>query len=338
MVFSRKAEAAGAAATLVIVIALLLVLYVLLLPPDTRAGLLGEEVSSSPSGEREAVVFASFVPSAPAAEAGVEVRPLPIFTLRTDVAGNVLASRSSVVVRRSVFDSSEEVIRFTAPANTNNALLSFSVAQAQGSLEVLLNGEVIHSGVVERRQPVPLSLGSLSGDNELVFRLSGVGFSFWSTHMYDLRDVQVTGDVAYFERASQAQRFIVQDPSSIQAAVLSFVPDCYQEGGRMEVVHNSALIYSGFPLCGVPLEIDLAPSQLSEIENRLVFSIESGEYLIDQAEIVYYREPAESKGEFSLTQQQLTDIRSRGSEVMLGLSFEQAGAEGRVVVNGQPLD
>jgi hypothetical protein len=76
---------------------------------------------------------------------------------------------------------------------------------------------------------------------------------------------------------------------------------------------------------------------MQEGENILTFSIDSGEYIIDQAELSIFREPEGQDGEFRLTQQQFNDISARGADVMLSLSFSEPRAQGVVSVNGQQL-
>lgn len=333
--FSGRKGQATQAGTFVVIMALLIVLYLLLLPPDTRGELLGENGTQNPV-QRD--IYLSFVPDANV-DSGLQTRQLPTFQLQTAVQGNQLAERSAVSAKTSIFHSDTDTIRFLAPANTQNVLVSFSVAQAKGTLELVLNGELVYSAALARMQPEPIELPTnlLQEDNTLEVRVSSVGFSFWDTNVYELRNFQITADVRNYDRASQTQRFIVQDAASIQAAALEFVPDCFEASGRLEISHNQNMVYSGFPTCGVPLSLDLAPGQMLEGENFLLFSLYEGEYLIDQAELLIAREPEGQNSEFTLTQQEITDISARGSNVMLSMSFEQAGARGSIIVNGQEL-
>lgn len=335
----RSVKAQAQAGVFVVLLAILLVLYLVLLPADTREGLLGGSGPDVAPNESVRNVLLSYAPSNDPQE-GIRSRSLPVVQLRTATEGNALAERSSVSVSRSVFDSASDTLRFSAPDNAQSVLLSFSVAEANGMIRIYLNNELIEQTVLDRRQPEPIALPAvlLSSDNELRFELAPVGFSFWKTDRYELRNVRVTADVDSFERASQTYRFVMSDVASLQQAQLEFFVDCYRPGGRLEILHNDNMVYSGFPTCGIPLSLELAPAQMSESENFLSFSIESGEYLIDQAELITVHEPESRSSTFTVTQQQLNDLRARGSEVFLGLSFESAVAQGTVVVNNQPLN
>ena len=337
----RKAEAvknASNAAVLVVIIALLIVLYVLMLPPDVRDELLGEGPSTpGQPGERPDVLL-SMVPAL-TGPSEMETRPLPFFVLEARTRGDVVAERGGVSVERSVFHQETDTLTFRRPANVEEVLLSFSVEQALGRLQIALNGETIFDSAVTRRQPDPIRIpvDRLQSENELVFSVSGVGFSFWQTNTYSLRNVRVTADVTDLQRADHTQRFVVDSPTSVRQALVSFMADCRQQQGRLTLSFNENEIYSGFPACGVPIQVDLAPSRLHPVENTFRWSVESGEYIIDQVEVATLRERPDNRGQFSLSRQQLESLIARGGAVELSLTFAQRGAQGAVVVNGEEL-
>ena len=339
----RRAEAvnnASNAAVLVVIIALLIVLYVLMLPPDVRDSLLGDGGSPGtgvPPGERPDVLL-SWVPQV-AGPGDVETKHLPFFTVKTQTRGDVLAERSGVSVARSVFHQETDSLRFNKPANAEEVLLSFSVAQSQGRLQVALNGERIYESAIERRQPEPITLPAdrLESSNELTFSVSGVGFSFWQTNTYQLSNVRVTADVVDDARADHTQRFVVTEPSSVREAHVGFVVDCFEQQGRLTLLFNEREVYSHFPACGVPIGIDIPASRLNPVENTLSWSVADGEYIIDQVEVSLLRESPDSVGEFSISRERLEDLVARGGAVDMSLRFASAGARGEVVVNGEPL-
>lgn len=338
----RRAEAAknaSNAAVLVVIIALLIVLYILMLPPDVRESLLGEAEPGSgtqPPSERD--VLLSWVPQMSGPD-DVEVKPLPFFTLRTQTRGDVLAERSGLVAERSVFHEESDTLRFTTPRNAQQVLLSFDVAQSQGRLEVLLNGEVIFDSAIERRQPEPIVLPveRLQAQNELEFRVSGVGFSFWQTNSYVLENVRVTADVTDVAQADHSQRFVVNELSSVAEAQLRFVADCFESQGRLSLRFNDNEVYSGFPSCGVPVTVDLPPSRLHPVENVLSWGVEEGEYIVDQIEVALRRENPGNQGRFTLSSGQLEQIARQGGSVEMMLSFAELGAQGAVLLNGEEL-
>ncbi len=341
---AQASKSAAGAAVLVVIIGLLIVLYMLLIPPDLRAQILGDAPPSTPGvpgvpgvPDSSRQVLLSYVPP-PSVEQLVERRPLPLFTLRTETSGNVFFERSGLVVERSVFHSQDDRITFLRPENVQNVLLSFSVSEAVGRLRITLNGNVISDSFINQRQPAPIVLPAnlLSSQNELVFSVSPVGFSFWRTNTYSLQDIRITGDVVSFSRAEQTQRFVVTDVVDVRSAFLEFYTDCVRSSGRLNIMHNGNLLYSGFPECGVPFSFELAVNRLSEGENSLTWSLSEGELLIDQPEVIVSRRSTPQQGVFSLSSQHIEAIH-RGASIQLSLRFAQPGASGVVLLNDQPL-
>ncbi len=335
---AEAAENASNAAVLVVIIALLIILYVLMLPPEARDALLDGTSQATPPSGAERDVLLSWVPPS-VSEQEMEVRPLPFFNLRTELVGDVVAERSGLALERSVFHQESDTIRFSTPPNVREMLLSFSVAEAAGRLQIDLNGERIHDLSTQRRQPEPIVLPEtlLEDENELSFSVSGVGFSFWQTNRYMLQNVRVTADVTDYERADHTQRFVVENPDLVRRAQLHFVPECLDQQGQLSVSLNEELVYQGFPACGVPISADLSPSRLNPVENTLEWSVNQGEYVIDQVEVSFLHEREDSRESFRLSEQQLQELSSQGRVVEMSLRFADRGAEGVVVVNGEPL-
>lgn len=342
MLSGRKAQtpqSASNAAVLVVIIALLIILYVLMLPPDVRDSLLGDTSTSPsvPSDSREGVLL-SWVPDVQEAQAPT-VRQLPFFELRTQVRGDVLAERSGVSVERSVFHQEADTLTFSTPQNAREVLLSFNVQSSLGRLQILLNGESIYDSTIQRRQPEPISIpvDRLQESNELEFRVSGVGFSFWQTNEYVLSNVRVTADVTDFARAQHTQQFVIDEVSRVRRASIGFIPSCDSQQGRLSLTMNGAEVYSGFPACNIPISVDIPPSRLNPVQNTLEWRVSSGAYTVDQVEVGVIRESTQTRGQFSLAQDELQRIVSGSQDVFMSLRFASPGAQGAVLLNGEPL-
>lgn len=345
----KGANNASGAAVLIVLIALLIILYVLFLPPDSRCELLdtcgassggGSGGSGGGGGVPNLQKLHSFVPGT-MQEQAPRVSRLPSFTVETQTSGNLLADRSGMTVSRSVFHDNEERMRFSVPPSADNVFLSFSALEAAGDLQIDLNGRRIFDSPITQRQPAPVSLDAvdLQEENELVFGVSGVGFSFWETNAYELANVRVTADVTTFQDASQQQRFVISDLEDAEAVMLSFTPDCFETigEGRLTVTVNSAPIYIGRPECGVPFQTQLALNRVSEGENLISWSTDAGSYIIDQPEVAVTYEATEQQQPLVISQELLGRAASEGGDVLLRLSFSSPGSEGRVSINGREL-
>lgn len=335
MEWSRRAQAG--AAVLVVLIALLIILYVLFLPPAERAALLGTDAATTPvvPTDRDQVLF-STVPRIEDPQEPVAKR-LPGFVIRTVTQGNVLAEAGGITVSRSAFHANDADMRVHIPEETENVLLSYQVSEASGDLIVEVDGEVVHSQPVTQRQPAPIALPSRAGEIHVRFAAGPVGFRIWDSNRYVLRNVRVTGDVTGFTEAAQEQRFVLPDPEDLEAVQLELIPECQNEQGRMTIRLNGDLIFTGRPQCGVPLTLDLAPAKLVEGENVLAFSVDRGQYLVDQAAVILYPALENVEEGFTVSQEILSGAVAEQKHVLLKLSFASAGAEGVVVVNGEEL-
>lgn len=335
---SRKGQ--SGAAVLVVLIALLIVLYVLFLPPAERAILLGEDSPTTGPVQNvsERHMLLSTVPSV-TEQRLPEEHQLPVFTVRTQTGGNVLAERNAVQARRTAFHNEPARMTFTVPEHAQNVLLSFNVQRAEGDVEISLNGETIFDQELFARSTPPIILPSrlLGEDNELVFSSGGVGFALWDSNHFSLGNVRVTADVTSFDQAAQTQRFVVRDLDEIETAQLVFIPECFEGQGRINVALNSQTIFSGVPSCGIPIPVDIALSRLQEGENVLSWQVESGQYIVDQSVVVLERTQSDATERFSLASELLGRIVAQDKDVYLEFTFAAPGAQGVVAVNGEEL-
>ncbi len=341
----RKAASASNAAVLVALIAILIVIYILALPPDVRCSILDNcalQTSTGITGEAsptETVIF-SAVPKINAQESPL-IKTMPSFSLRTLTQGGIIASRSGLTVDRSVFHNNADKITFYLPKDSSDVLLSFSVQQAIGNLRISLNGEAIFDSAISSLQPDPVNLPQSllieDGDNELSFSVSGVGFAFWSTNKYVLSNILVTADVTSFDEASVTQRFVLPSLTDFSSVQLSFVPDCISKPSRIMVSVNNNLVFSGIPQCNVPITQDIPMNILSRGENTLFWKIDSGEFIIDQVEIIAQPSIDDSSLSFFLSPELLSSVAASGQDILLRLSFASQGSEGKILLNGNDL-
>jgi hypothetical protein len=308
---SRKGQTASSAATLVVLIAGMILLYILFLPAAEREALLQDDytyssgtsgsdgTSSAGSGSsyEEAVIALEEL----LGETILEESPGQIYylseteyehdlsavNLYTTTAAEVLYELDSLYVKNGIFDQLYRDVTFYIddPDYTEDVLLSFTVAEAQGRLQILLNGETILDDELAEGSPDPLDLSSfnLNDLNTLEFQVNEVGYAFWTTNEYQLDDLMITGDVTDISQQVSQTTFTVSDTEkyNVERARLYYYPDCYPRSvGALTIMVNNDVIYSSIPDCQQINMVEFSPSVLSAGDNHLYFKTDKGEYLI----------------------------------------------------------
>ena len=346
----RRGQAAAASA-LIAAIAGLIILYIIFLQPEDRAKLLGEGTTSRTGGVRAVERNLTLLDESPGRIDFLSQRvvdhTIPATHVFTRTSGLVLEKKDSLTVKRSLFSSTEAEMVFQVDdlANTNNALLSFTIGRSRGDLVVLLNDqEILNKEIVTVNiEPVSLPQRLLKAENKLVFRVSSPGVAFWRTHEYALEEVQVTADVTRTDAKRSKNVFLVSalESNNIDRAALRFQPDCSRGSGPLDIWVNTYNIYSGIPDCGVTRErIEFAPTYLHVGENEIVFSIENGDYSISQIAVESQLKQIDFPAYFfELSEEQFRDIKNNTKEVVLRMDFVDTTErkQGQIFVNGHTV-
>ncbi len=302
----KKAQSASSAGTLVVLIAGLILLYILFLPSAERSALLNNEEYTYPTGTSETSTETGKISPEEAVAALAETtvlsespgriyylqessyeHELSAVNLFTTTEAQVLFSQDSLYIKNGIFDELPRNLTFYLddPDYTDNVLMSFNVEDAQGRLNIKLNGVVIFdqelsAGAVE---PLDLSKYHLSDVNILEFSVSEVGYQFWTTNEYQLNTIQITGDITDVSQQVSKTTFTVSDTEkfNLERARLYFYPDCSpRDVGPLMVSVNGDAIYDSIPDCQQINVIEFSDSLLSAGDNYLLFKAEEGKYLI----------------------------------------------------------
>ncbi len=302
IVKQRKAQSASSAATLIVLIAGFILLYILFLPAEQRAALLQDEYTSSGSssdstpystGTQQATVQAlvgeSLLSESPGRvyylkESSYEHDLSPV-NLYTTTEAQVIFTQDSLYIKNGIFDQLFRNISFSLvdPDYTDNVLLSFNVASAQGRLQIKLNSQIIYDAASQASVVISLPDDLLSDVNTLEFMVTDVGYRFWTTNAYQLDTIQVTGDVTDISQQVSKTTFSISDTEkfNLDRARLYFYPDCSpRDVGALKITMNNAQIYSSIPDCQQINVVEFSPSVLSAGDNYILFKAEKGEYLI----------------------------------------------------------
>jgi hypothetical protein len=343
---SRRGQSANHAAIVVIIIAILIILYILFLPPEDRAALLGEDtngvVPGAPSGA-QSTLFAKNVGRVYPAGNNLVEHTLPSFLVFTVTNANELKKMDSLYVKNSAFtDKNAEVIFFFDPKTMADAKLSFNVRAHSGRLKIMLNDYNLFDGEITENSPAPIMLPKeyLLGKNTLTFSASEPGAAFWRVNDYELQNVLVSAKVTDYTAASSEQHFSISSSEyeKLESAVLEFLPDCPpREGGQVQVLINSRVIYNSYPDCGIQTRIEVSRDFLKDGDNILVANTNSGSFLMDAPKVTTtLKESLQPVFYFNVPQQLMDALYSgqRGLAVTLKFADVDKTKRGNIEING----
>jgi hypothetical protein len=285
---NRSGQAGGNAAIILIVVTAVIVLYILFLPPAEREALLSNASSNGTSSGTGQVLLRESPGNLYYIANDQTDYDFPAFTVTTKISGEVIASRSSLYVKNSVFEKKEEKMQFNAdPALTDNVLLSFNIDRMRGALRIELNGETILDSEFQQGNSPPITLPKekLQGVNTLKFSVSSPGLAFWSYHEYRISGVKVTGDITDRSQSESTQNLLLtqSDVADLKSAQLRYSPVCnLNQISTLEVSLNGASLFKGLPDCGMYNYAPVAASLLRVGQNEIKFSVNKGTVLIDR--------------------------------------------------------
>jgi hypothetical protein len=289
---NTKAQAnANNAAITLIVITVVLVLYILFLPPADRDAILsGNASSDGPSASRPLILLNENVGRLNFVSNAETNYNLQSFNLRTVTAAEVVASKSNLYVKNSLFDTIQDTFVFNIdPSATKDLVLTFN-AQGKGRLEIELNNKRIFFGEIDGNSP-PIYIDSrdLKSSNNLIFTVTSPGIIFWSYNSYDITNLRVVGDVTDFSRSSNTQTISLseRDMQFLDTARIRYIATCNQnevKNFQLSVNHNS--VFRGIPDCSIFNQISLSKEELYAGVNFFEFKLDEGQVTIDQARLI----------------------------------------------------
>ncbi len=293
--FKDKAgQSAAGAAVLLVIIAGLLIMFIILVPPAERAKLLGENSSSGKDigTSISGVNLLSVSPGKIDYLAQKEIEhPLPVINIYTRDEAKVIAEKAIVYSKKSLFSGKTETFNFSIAdlSNTNNILLNFKVKNAKGRLKIVLNGEQLYDSELTNFKPISIPKNMLGAENEMILSVSSPGLAFWSTNEIYLENFQLVADVVNLEAQTSKNIFLVSETEkkNLEATTLRFQPTCnYGEAGKLKIGINGNEIYNGLPDCDVEMiPLEFSPGLLYQGENKVVFSADSGTYILSHVMI-----------------------------------------------------
>ena len=225
MAQNRRAQAAPAS-SLIILIAVFVVLYILLLPPDARNELLNGGTGSNgkdPNTEQPGLLGfnTTILEVSPGRIDYLKFKeyshPLPSVNLYSTTSALEEEIADSVYIKNGIFDKKISNVSFLIddPENVNSVYLTFDLSQFRknkGNMKIYLNGKVIFNRVIKDKLTEPILLKEkLERRNKLTFEVDGVGYKFWTTNEYELRNIQISADITDVSDQLAKNTFSVTD-------------------------------------------------------------------------------------------------------------------------------
>ena len=348
----RRGQATSAVFGLVLLIALFIVLYVLLLPPEDRNELLNNTTpGKNGSGGGTSAGIQTLVSESPglvsSTEEGKLEHELSPINLFVKTEPQIIALADSASVEKSSFGEKEQNFAFRVEdiENLNDVKLSFTVSDAKGKLIIKLNGNVVfQSEVGEGSRIVNLPTSYVGEQNEMIIAVNSPGIAFWSKHYYSLKDIKVKTS---FEKLNpqESREFILaeNEKESITKSHVEYRIYCNSlegEGSKSKIYLNDVPLYSETipDSCAGERNIAINPKDFLKSENKLTFSIEAGDYQINELKVVNEVEDVDKLTyRFDISKQQLQQIKDNEKDVIMDLTLGAAKERkrGEVIINDQ---
>lgn len=328
---------------IIILVTLSIVLYVLLLPPDIREELLGEPGEGISSGTVGTTILDVNPGRIDQTILRDRIHSVPSFRIQIQEKPEIIKSLNSLRVVNSAFTKESKTVSFELDSrNTQDLILSFNVAKADGRLIILHNNQEIMNTELSEGSITPIPLDITTDYNELVFYTNNPGLLFFLKNEYGIENVQISARVKDVSTSSAKNSFAITPTefSQIDSARLRYFANCVPSSvGTLYIYVNNLPLFEGKADCGFSSEIDIDTAILNEGINNIEFSSDKGSYIIDRIEVrtstagemgsqLYY---------FSLKDNYFdgSNLRS-GNDVYVQLTFtdDDSSKTGDIIING----
>lgn len=352
-IFNKKGEnkpgfvpETGSNAAIVIgVITLIIIFYILFLPPEAREELLDDTSSNSDSNYAiyNNSILNEQVGRLEYYSAQGERHSLPnvnLFSLRNAVQ---MANVNPFTIRNGWFDTVKRNFTFTISdfENTDDIILNFNTHKNQGVLRIRLNGRLIYEYDIDTYNinPIKLNKEFLKPINNLAFEVSGVGYKFWTTNEYSLKDIQVIGYVTDITKQQAQNTFTISsgEKNNLERAIFNFYPQCDKTTVEpLQIILNNRVIYEGVPDCNTDNRFELYKDDLNAGKNTVAFKT-TGRYMIDSIYVdTDLQEVSSYIQYFQIPQEVFVDVVEGDANIVIEIFFvdDRQKKRGELNING----
>ena len=353
-----KRQPATAVSVLIALIALFMIIYILLLPPAERAELLnlsvedeaadGKDVSGIVKKDKGTEIILSERPGEISLDLKDEnihnLNPVSLFV--KSQAENIDLVNTLSISRSAFSDKFQEVAFDLDDLDEVEELnLIFFVEKAKGKLFIDVNGNNVFNIELDegKLRSVNLPVRFLKRNNLVKFYAESPGFIFVA-NKYDLSDVSLRKQFKLSNIKSQRKVSLSAiEINNLDKATLEYALYCEEVNkreGRLRIDVNGFLLHSDIVRCGQGFSrIEVDKDFLEKGDNVLEFSIDKGDYTLEQLEfITKLKGGALLTYSFFLEDEEFDDIWDGRREAELELIFGSAGEKSaRFEINGESI-
>ncbi|MDD4878348.1 MAG: hypothetical protein PHO02_04920 [Candidatus Nanoarchaeia archaeon] len=296
---SRKGEGAVEISTFIVLMALFIILYIVLLPPGERDEILGETSSAASAGEVAVAEGSKVLLSESPGQVFAYSKNINTFNLEPvhlylkDETTQTPLVKSLSVSRNLIKDNFKNVL-FTIDNmdKVSSAKLFLVVAEGRNRLTIKLNDRIVYQGALTSEQlPIDLPKEYLQKNNKLTFSTDLPPMSeFYKSTYYLLQDIKLIKTETVEQTETARSFFVDSTAGTVRKATLGYIVNCnaQEPRGQLSIKLNNNLVSKDTIFCDFhgEIKLPLAIEKLSsEGRNRLVFSIDKGDYSLDMASV-----------------------------------------------------
>lgn len=333
----------GSLMVLIILIALFMVIYILVLPPSEREILLNQSFEDDLGDDKGEIKIENLLNEAPGLlfpiTSNNQIHSMNSINLFIKDEPAIKDISSGFTVSSSLFGNKEKEFTFSINdvEDLEELVLEFEADTSSGELIIEMNEKNVFQEVALGRIKVALPLDRIEKDNVLLFKTSGLGAVFWRLHEYTIRDVELK---QVFERTNseEIRSFVLNSNEfdNIDDAILKYSIFCNKGQGILNIKMNGNLISSEFLLCkNNNKRVELSKNVLNSGENVVSFSLDNGDYLINNLLMETTLTKSEfKKYTFLLTEKNVNNVLSEDLSVVLDMGLGDGLKVADVLING----
>lgn len=340
---TNQAQSTAGGALFILMLLIFMVLYLLFIPPAVREEILN--ISDEEDGNASIDVPESeyvYVEEQPgnlyySAENSFK-HNMPSTYLIERSENELLWSWNSVHVSSGLFKKDEASLEFSIDnvEEIQSGTMAFDVKEANGIIEILLNGQLIYNGMLDEGtvNPIEIRGDSFDAQNVLVIRSEPSGSS--RTSEFIIENIRIFGERKKSMLEGTMNFFVYpEEISSPRKSVLRFYAECNQQTtGKLSIRINNQLIFDSVPACGNINLIEFSPYVLNNGNNMIGMVSESNIYIREPSVEVQIAEPIYPTYYFNIDDDEYEQILNGSKKVMMYLSFVSTDNKLEAEING----
>jgi len=335
--FSKKGQKeGGTVAVILVIIAFFMVLYILFIPPSDRDKLLNNPVQGSSQNNAGTFPVIELLTESPGlvspnSQFGTRhsMQDINLF-VKTEPKIDVLSP--NLAVKNGLFSKSFPKLKFSSQesSDTVRVSLNFFVSKASGELRIKLNGQIVYSEELDSSgtKIIDIPPGRLQDENELEFSVSSPGIAFWSSNVYNIKDIVIKQEFSKVN-SKESRIFSLSDSeaANIQVVTLEYTQVCNERlsfGTTNFLIRINDKRFSDSILncANTDQKIDLDRSLIVSGKNSLSFELEDGDFSFRQLSVFIKSSDSSFPAyQFSIPTSEFVNVKNNDKIVNINMFF-----------------